>query len=213
MKIQWLGHACFRLRGRERTIVTDPCAPSTGYTIGRPTADILTISHHHPGHDHLAPVAGSPLVIDGPGEYEVGGVFILGIPAWHDSEQGARLGRNIVYIFDLDDLRLAHLGDLAHIPSPEQAEAMSGVDILLVPVGGGNSLDGAAAAEVVSLLEPRLIVPMHYKTAVAKAPLAPLEPFFKEMGLSSGDPLPRLTINRAQLPQEAQVVVLDYRRS
>lgn len=212
MEIVWLGHACFRIRGREVAIVTDPCPPSTGYNIGKPSAAIITVSHAHPDHCYLKGVAGSPQVIDGPGEYEIEGVFITGIPTYHDARKGSARGKNVAFVLELEDVRVCHLGDLGHAPTAEQVEALSGVDILLVPVGGRTTIDGATAAEVVSLLEPRLVIPMHYRTATSTLQLDPLDRFLREMGIKDYQPQAKLSVSRSSLPHETQVVVLDYRR-
>ncbi len=213
MEITWLGHSCFRLRGREAAIVTDPCAKSTGYSVGRLAADIVTVSHDHPGHNNVAAVTGSPRVVQGPGEFEIAGVLIMGIRTYHDDEKGDRLGKNIAYVLELDDLRVCHLGDLGHVPTPEQVEALSGVDILLAPVGGNNTIDAAAAVETVSLLEPKLVLPMHYQTPAAKAQLDPLDRFLKEMGAASAleERQAKLSVTKSTLPHETKVLVLDYR--
>jgi L-ascorbate metabolism protein UlaG (beta-lactamase superfamily) len=213
MEITWLGHSCFRLRGREAAIVTDPCAKSTGYSVGRPAADIVTVSHDHPGHNNVAAVTGSPRVVQGPGEFEIAGVLIMGIRTYHDGEKGERLGKNIAYVLEMDDLRVCHLGDLGHVPTPEQVEELSGVDILLAPVGGNNTIAAAAAAETVSLLEPKLVLPMHYQTPAAKAQLDPLDRFLKEMGAPSAleERQAKLSVTKSTLPQETKVQVLDYR--
>lgn len=212
MEILWLGHSCFRLRGREAVIVCDPCPPSTGYNIGKPTADIVTVSHHHQDHDHVKGVAGGPIVVDRPGEYEIRGVFITGIPTFHDARKGAVRGKNTAFVIEMEEMRVCHLGDLGHTPTPDQVEELSGVDILLVPVGGHSTIDGATAAEVVNLLEPRLVVPMHYRTEALKDGLDPLDRFLKEMGIKAVEPQPKLTASRSSLPHETQVLVLDYRR-
>lgn len=212
MEIVWLGHSCFRIRGREATIVTDPCPPATGYVIGKPTADIVTISHHHSNHDYTKAVAGSPVVLDGPGEYEIHGAFITGVPTYHDDQKGSERGRNLAFIIEIEDIRVCHLGDLGHTPTAEQAEEMTGADVLLVPVGGGTTIDGAKAAEVVSLLEARLVIPMHYRTEALKEALDPPDRFLKEMEVTSIEPLPKLSVSRSSIPSETQVVLLDYRR-
>ena len=214
MEITWLGHACFRLKGREATAVTDPCAKSTGYTIGKPTADIVTVSHDHPGHNNVGAVAGSPKVVEGPGEFEISGVPILGVRTYHDAEKGTKLGKNTAYVFEIDDVHICHLGDIGHVPTGELAEELSGVDVLLVPVGGHNSLGATQAAETVSLLEPKLVVPMHYKTPAAKVELDPVERFLKEMGSQKAmdEVQPKLTVTRTTLPDETKVVVLDYKK-
>lgn len=212
MEIVWLGHACFRIRGREAAIVTDPCPPSSGYHIGRPSAAIVTVSHDHPDHCYLKGMAGSPQVIDGPGEYEIEGVFITGVPTYHDTRKGSARGKNVAFVLELEDVRVCHLGDLGHTPTAEQVEELSTVDILLIPVGGQTTIDGATAAEVVSLLEPRLVLPMHYRTPASTAALDPLDRFLREMGIKSYEPQAKLSVSRGSLPHETQVVVLDYKR-
>jgi L-ascorbate metabolism protein UlaG (beta-lactamase superfamily) len=213
MEIVWLGHSCFRLRAREAAIVTDPCPKSTGYNMGRPTADIITLSHDHEGHNAVQGVAGSPRVVSGPGEYEIAGVPITGIRTYHDGERGAQRGTNTVFVLEIESMRLCHLGDLGHVPTPEQVEAMGDVDILLVPVGGGSTLDAAAAAETASLLEPKLVIPMHYATPATTRNLDPLDRFLKEMGAAPTlTPESRLSVKRSSLPHETQVAVPDYKR-
>ena len=212
MEIVWLGHSCFRLRGREAIIVTDPCPPSTGYTIGKPNADIVTLSHHHDAHAYVKGVAGNPLVIDGPGEYEIHGAFLTGITTYHDAGKGEVHGPNIAFVIEMEEMRVCHLGDLGHTPTPNQVEELSGVDILLVPVGGNTTIDGPTAAEVVSLLEPRLVIPMHYRTEATRDDLEPLDRFLKEMGTKAPEPQPKLSMSHSGLPDETQVRVLDYKR-
>lgn len=212
MEIVWLGHSCFRIRGREATVVTDPCPPSTGYAIGKPTADIVTLSHRHEEHAFVKAVAGHPVVLDGPGEYEIHGAFITGIGTYHDSDRGSERGPSIVFVVEMEDIKVCHLGDLGHTPTAEQAEEMTGVDVLLVPVGGNSTIDGAKAAEIVSLLEARLVIPMHYQTAASKAKLDPPDRFLKEMGVTAVEPQPKLSITRSTIPHETQVMVLDHKR-
>ena len=213
MEITWLGHSCFRLRGRDAAVVTDPCAKSTGYTIGRPAADIVTVSHDHPGHNNVAVVQGEPRVVEGPGEFEIAGVLIMGIRTYHDAEKGEKLGRNTAYVIEVDDVRICHLGDLGHVPTSDQVEELSGVDVLLAPVGGGNTIGGAAAAETVSLLEPKLVIPMHYQTPAAKDELEPLDRFLKEIGAKGAleERQPKIAVTKSTLPHETKVQVLDYR--
>ena len=212
MEITWLGHSCFRIRGREAAIVTDPCPPSSGYTIGKPTANIVTISHRHENHSYVKAVAGGPVVIERPGEYEIHGAFVTGVGTYHDDSKGADRGPNVTFVLEMEDVRVCHLGDLGHTPTPDQVEEMSGVGVLLVPVGGNATIDGAAAAEVVNIIEPALVIPMHYRTEVTKDDLSPVDRFLKEMGAKDLEPQPKLTVSRSSLPQETQVVLLDYRR-
>src|SRR3990170_100889 len=212
MEIVWLGHSAFRIRSRDAVLVMDPCPKSSGYNMGRPTADIITVSHDHGDHSHVDGVAGKPRLVRGPGEYEIAGVLITGVPTYHDKVTGSARGKNTAYVIETEDLRLCHLGDLGHVPTPEQVEEMAGVDILLAPVGGSTALDAAAAAETISLLEPKLVIPMHYATPASTVKLDPLDRFLKEMGASSVTAQPRLSVNRSALPPETHVVVLDYKR-
>jgi L-ascorbate metabolism protein UlaG (beta-lactamase superfamily) len=212
MEITWLGYSCFRLRSRDAVVITDPCSPASGHSIGKLTADIVTISHDHPGHNYLKAVSGTPVVITAPGEYEIAGVFIAGITTYHEAQKSAQRTKNTAYVIEMDNIRLCHLGDLGHLPTPEQAEDMSGVDVLLIPVGGKNTIDAAIAAEVVGLLEPAVVIPMHYKTADSGADLDPVQRFLTEMGLTQVEPLPKVSYNATNLPHETQVIVLDYKR-
>ena len=212
MEIVWLGHSCFRIRGKEATIVTDPFDKTLGYPMRKPTASIVTVSHNHPQHSFVDGVAGSPRVVSRPGEYDIANVFINGIATFHDKEKGAQRGKNIIFFMEIDEVKLCHLGDLGHVPTSEQVEQMSGTDILMVPVGGGSTLDAAAAAETIGLLEPKLVIPMHYKTEVVKMELEPLENFIKVMGLKEVVSQPKLSITRSTLSPETRVMVLDYRR-
>ena len=213
MEISWLGHSCFRLRGREAAIVTDPCPKSTGYSIGRLTAAAVTVSHDHPDHSNIAAVTGDPHIVKGPGEFEIAGVVIMGVRTYHDDEQGSELGKNTAFVIEVDDVRVCHLGDLGHVPTPEQVEELSGVDVLLAPVGGGSTIDATAAAETVSLIGPKLVIPMHYKTPAAKAKLEPLDRFLKEMGADGAlnERQPKLIVTTSTLPEQTKVLVLDYK--
>lgn len=212
MEIVWLGYSCFRIRGRpaakDVAVVTDPCPPTSGYTIGKPTATVVTISHDHANHCYLKGIPGEPHVLDSLGEYEVQGVFFTSILTYHDDEKGTVRGQNLVFVIEMEDISICHLGDLGHIPTAEQVEELTGVDVLLIPVGGTTTIDGAHAAEVVSMLEPRLVVPMHYGTPVAPT-LEPLDRFLKDMGLKSPEPQAKLPISRKTLPNETQLIVLN----
>ncbi len=211
MEITWLGHSCFRLKGKEAILITDPYDGSIGYSLGKPKANIVTSSHPHPGHSFVVGVGGQPRVVRGPGEYEIASVFIYGISTFHDNEGGRRWGKNTVYLIEMDEVTICHLGDLGHVLSSEQVEEMSGVDVLLVPVGGLSTIDAAAAAEMVRLLQPRMVIPMHFKTDVVSFNLEPVENFLKEIGLKQASPQPKVVIAKTSLPEEMQVVVLDYR--
>jgi len=212
MEIVWLGHSCFRIRGKEATIVTDPFDKTLGYPLRKPTASIVTVSHNHPQHSFVDSVAGDPRVVSRPGEYDIANVFINGIATYHDNEKGAVRGKNTVFFMEIDEVKVCHLGDIGHVPTAEQIEQMSGVDILMVPVGGLSTINAAAAAETIGLLEPKLVIPMHYKTEVVKMELEPLEHFIKIMGLKEVISQPKLNVTKSNLPLETKVLVLDYRR-
>ena len=212
MDITWYGHSCFRLSERGVTIVTDPPSDDLGYERPRIRADVVTISHDHPGHNNHIGFRGGPKFFDGPGEYEVRDVFITGIMSYHDARQGATRGRNTIFVFDFDGVTVCHLGDLGHVLSQAQVESLNDVDVLLVPIGGLHTLDAAKSAEVISLIEPRLVVPMHYKTPLEKARLHTLDKFLKEMGATVGGTLPELKVTQSAMDGETQIVVLDYNR-
>jgi L-ascorbate metabolism protein UlaG (beta-lactamase superfamily) len=211
MDITWFGHSCFRLSDRGVTIVTDPPSDDMGYDRPRIRADVVTISHEHPGHNNRIGFRGGPKFFDGPGEYEVKDVFITGIATYHDTRSGASRGPNTVFLFEFDGVTICHLGDLGHVPTQSEVEALSSVDVLLIPVGGVNTIDPSKASEVISLIEPLLVVPMHYKTPVEKAKLQTVDKFLKEMGLSPMPAQPELKVTKSSLPSETQIVVLDYK--
>jgi len=199
-----------RIRAKEATIVADPPDRSTGYSLGRPTADIVTVSNHDPAHNAPQAVAGDPRVIDGPGEFEIAGASLNGVATWRGKDKSA--GRNVAYVYELEDLRVGHLGAIGHVPTSDQAEELGNIDILIIPVGGGDALEAAPAAETVSLLEPKLVIPVHYRTDVEKQKLDPLDRFLKEMGVKSAETHQKIAVTKGSLPDETQVLVLDYKR-
>ncbi len=210
MEITWLGHSCFRIKGKEATIVTDPCHPSLGYSLGKLQADIVTLSHFHPGHCYTGAIVSEFRGMKGPGEYEMKGTFITGIATWHDAEQGKKLGKNTVYILAIDGVTVCHLGDLGHLPASELIEDMDDIDVLLVPVGGVSTIGGSAAAEIVRRLTPKIVIPMHYKTKALAKELEPVDKFLKEVGVKERVSQAKLSVNRSTLPSSTQVIILDY---
>lgn len=210
MDINWLGHSCFKIRGRQASIVTDPYPPDLGYSLGKPSADIVTISHQHPSHNYKQGVGGDYRLITGPGEYEIRGVLIIGIATFHDVEGGQKRGKNTIYLMDVDGVAICHLGDLGHVLTAEQVEEIDNVDVLLLPVGGVSTIDASMAAEVIRQLEPKVVVPMHYKTPVLNRELGPVEKFLKEMGIERLDSQPKLSLTPSSLPASTQVFLLDY---
>jgi len=222
MEITWYGHSCFRLTERNyATVVTDPFDnKSIGYDSLKLKSDIVTVSHDAPGHNNTDAVKGTSHVIDGAGEFEIGGVFITGVQTESGSgkkkakaKDGEEPPRNTVYVFDYDGITVAHLGDLKEVPTQSEIESLGTINVALVPVGGGGGLNAAKAAEVISLIEPNLVIPMHYATPAAKISLDSVNKFIKEMGLSKAENQPSLKVTRSGLPTEMHVVVLDYQKS
>lgn len=214
--VQFLGHACVRIRGRDGVVVCDPFGREIGFDIGKPSAHVVTVSHDHPDHNNAAavkPMREQAFVIDGPGEYEVSGILITGVRTYHDNQKGAELGFNTVFIILLDDVTFCHLGDLGHELSQSQLEEIGNVDVLFVPVGGGETIGPAEASNVISQLEPRIVVPIHYGSGqlALEYQLAPLEKFTHEMGIKEVNPEDKLNVTTANLPgegEETRVVVL-----
>ncbi|KAF0111350.1 MAG: hypothetical protein FD147_957 [Chloroflexi bacterium] len=219
MEITWYGHSCFRLTERGlATVVTDPYDhKQVGYEPLKLKSDIVTISHNTPGHNFLSAVKGESYLIDGPGEFEIGGVFITGIHSNGHTKKSAEEPRNTLFLFDFNGTTVLHLGDLNRVPTQAEVEDFGPVHVALVPVGSGGGLNAIKATEVISLLEPNIVIPMHYATpasGVTAVPLEPLSKFLKEMGLGHVDTVPSLKIqNKNSLPEETKVVVLDYQRN
>jgi len=215
MEITWYGHSCFRLAERSMAaVVTDPYDHAVaGYEPLKLKADIVTVSHQAPGHGFVSAVKGKSHVLTGPGEYEIGGVFITGVQTNGHGKRAVDEPRNTLYVFDYNGVTVAHLGDLRRVPSQTEIEALGTVDVALVPVGGGGGLNAAKAAEVVSLLEPGIVIPMHYGTPATLVKLAPLSKFLKEMGLGNVESLDALKITQSTVPDETRVIVLNYMRS
>ncbi|MFH0847551.1 MAG: MBL fold metallo-hydrolase [Chloroflexota bacterium] len=210
MEINWLGHACFRLKGSHVTIITDPFPPTLGYTLGKPTARIVTVSHPHPSHSYIQGVGGEPKIVSGPGEFEINNVGIMGVATHHDADAGKTRGKNTVYLIELDGLDICHLGDLGHVLTSAQVEAIGDVDVLLLPVGGVSTISASTAAEIVRQLDPKVIIPMHYQTPAITRELRPVSEFLKEMGKESITPQPKLNVGKSSLPLSPQVVLLSY---
>jgi len=207
VELTWYGMSCFRMVERGlATVVTDPFDASVGLSPPKLRADVITVSHDAPGHNHLSAVKGERRVIQGAGEYEIGGVFITGIAM--DVPQAGNGRPNTLYVFDFEGLTVAHLGDLAFVPSQPQIEDLGTVDVALVPVGGGSALTPSQAAEVISLIEPKIVVPMHYQTGKETLKLGPASRFLSEMGIGQLEPIDALKVSKAGLSDETQVVLL-----
>lgn len=210
MEITWNGQACFKIKGKTVTVVTDPYNPEyASLKLPSLEADIVTVSHSHQDHNFVEGIKGEPFVVKGPGEYEIKGVSVVGVSSFHDDKNGAERGNNILFNIEIDGINIAHLGDLGQTLTNEQLEELGSVDILLVPVGGVYTIEADVAAKLTSAIEPKIVIPMHYKIEGLKFPLDPVEKFLKEMGKENVQSLPKLLVRDDRLPEELQVVLLE----
>lgn len=217
MKIKWLGHAAFTLVSRQGSVIlTDPFDANAydGAIKYKPInlkADVVTVTHtQHEDHNYTQAVSGSPQVIDKEGEYEAAGIKIKGVPTFHDKNQGQDRGNNTVFVYQIDGLRVAHLGDLGHIPTPEQFKQMGPVDVLLVPVGGHFTIDDQEATEIASQCGAKIVVPMHYKTPGLDFPIASVDKFLQGKKNVKQLDSSEVTITKENLPAEQEIWVLPY---
>lgn len=206
-EIKWLGHGCFRIRGREAVILMDPVPPESGYEMTRQRADIVTLSHTD--DSVLAPIAPGFRAVTGPGEYEIQEVFITGTRTHEKAEAAKPHEYNTVYTVEFEDLVFCHLGELGHVLTEEQAENLSQIDILFIPVGGPPTLNAAQAVEVIGQLEPSVVIPMQYRTDQGDHERDSLERFIKEMDVDGAEPVERYSVKKSDLGESVQVVVLQ----
>ena len=215
MIITWLGHSCFKLQDKVGTdgvtLITDPYDEETGLKMPSLEADIVTVSHNHHDHNNVAALRGNPFVIDCAGEYDFKGVLVEGIDSYHDEDEGKTRGGNIIYRIEVEDISIVHLGDLGHVLDNSQLEKLVGTDILIIPVGGKYTLDAKKSVEVISQIEPRIVIPMHYQTeGLAVEGLDPIEKFIKELGIEPSRE-EKLKISKKDLPQEdMELVILSF---
>jgi L-ascorbate metabolism protein UlaG (beta-lactamase superfamily) len=201
IEITYLGRNCFRLKGREGTVITDPCPPDSGFSLGKQTADVVTVSRRDdPGYSYTAGVSGA-MVLDAPGEYEINGILVTGIAGKRTDGS-----RNVVFISEIDGIRVGHLG----LASSAALDELKDVDVLLLPVGGFNALAPNVAADLMTKIEPRIAIPMNYKTGGETLALEPLESFLKETG-NRPEPQPKINVSRSGLPSDLTVMVLEPR--
>ncbi|MFA5021764.1 MAG: MBL fold metallo-hydrolase [Patescibacteria group bacterium] len=214
MIITWFGQSCFKLEGQNCVLVTDPFDKTLGLKLPRLATDVVTISHQHYDHNNLEGVKGlntdQPFIIDQPGEYEVKNIFIYGINSYHDANEGKDQGKNIIYRIEIDGISLAHLGDLGHTLTDEQVEKLEGVDILMIPVGGVYTINAKKATEIISQVEPRLVIPMHYDLPELKVKnkLDNVNSFCKEIGVCPKEKINKLKITKKDLPNDNMQVVI-----
>lgn len=214
MEITWYGLSCFRVREGNTTVVCDPYDKAIGLNLPKIRADIVTVSHDVPGHSAADKLQGEPKILRGPGEYEVKNVFVSGMANWHRKHKGDEPERTIAYFMEFGDLTVGHLGDIGEVPKQSEIEELNlaDVDILLVPVGGGATLDSARAIEVIGMLEPRIVIPMHFKHEGLDSLLAnnldPVEKFLKEFGVPAPEAVETLKVSKSSLPDETQIALL-----
>lgn len=214
MVITWLGQACFKLQSGDLTVVIDPYAKETGLTPPRFKADAVLVTHDHYDHSNAESLTGDPMVIRGPGEYEVKDVYVHGIHTFHDEVQGKERGLNTIYKVEIEGIHIAHLGDFGEKEiRDETLEDLGDVDILLIPVGGKFTIDAETAAKVVKKIEPKIAIPMHYKIPGLKINLDGVEDFLKEIGATKAEAQDKLTIKKKDLAEDEKTKVVLLKTS
>lgn len=208
MLIQWFGHAAFQIDTEAGKIITDPFNEELGYPMFPRSADVVTVSHQHWDHNHVETVSGSPQIISAPGSYQLEGLTIQGFPTFHDKNAGKDRGGNTIFRISAENLVLLHLGDLGHKLDSKTAEMIGAVDILMIPVGGKFTVGAEEAFAMVTLLHPRIVIPMHFQTPHLSFQLAPVEEFTARFDKVLK--LPRLEIRPSDLPDDTRIIVLDY---
>ncbi|MEK7503399.1 MAG: MBL fold metallo-hydrolase [Patescibacteria group bacterium] len=214
MHITWHGQSFFQLqtslsKGEQTTLAIDPFDEATGLKVPSITADVLLITHDHADHNNKKAIKGTPFLVEGPGEYEVKEIFIQGIPSFHDEKEGKERGSNTIYTIEVEEMKLCHLGDFGQKElSEDQLEQIGDIDVLMIPVGGEFTIDAKGATHVISQIEPKIVIPMHYSIPKLKIKLDEVDKFLKEIGQKSVVPQEKLLIKKKDLPLETQVVVL-----
>lgn len=219
LDIWFYGQACFKAKGKTASVVFDPYDEAyTGLPKLKVDADLVCVSHSHQDHNSASVVrpveeGQVPFVISGPGEFEKRGVNVVGVSSWHDEKEGVERGKNTIYVATIDDINIVHLGDLGQKKlTQEQVEGLSLCDVLLIPVGGVYTITATDAPEIIAQLEPKVIIPMHYKLPGLKFDLAPVDEFLKVMGKESVQPMAKFSVSRDKLPEEPEVVVLEAQK-
>lgn len=211
MRITWHGQSCFKIVTKETTIITDPFSKDIGLKPPHCEAGLVTISHDHYDHNNISALRGTPFVIDGPGEYDLKGVFVWGIDSFHDNKEGKERGVNTIFIIETEGMRVCHLGDLGQKElTDEQLEKIGEIDILMIPVGGVYTIDSEEAAVIINSIEPKIVIPMHYKIPGLNIKLQGIEAFLKEMGLEK-QVVEQLAIKKSDLPKEEEMKVVVMR--
>ena len=209
MVITWYGQSCFKLQSGELVGVIDPFSRDIGLTPPRFKSDFILVTHDHFDHNNVESIPDSPFIINGPGEYEIKGVSVRGVQTFHDSSEGKERGLNTIYMIEIEGIKVCHMGDFGEKALREETlDAMGDVDILLIPVGGTHTIDADEAAKIINQIEPRVVIPMHYKVPGLKVAIDPVETFLKEMGVKSREAEDRYTIKQKDLPVDDMKIVL-----
>lgn len=209
MIITWYGHSCFKIISNGLTIIIDPFSKNIGLRPPHGQADIVLVTHGHHDHSNIATVGGDPFIVKGPGEYEVKDISVLGVESFHDDKQGKEKGLNTIYLIESEDIKLCHLGDFGQDElSDDQSEKINEPDILFIPVGGKYTIGATRAASLVNQLEPKIVIPMHYKMAGSNLDAETVDRFLKEMGAGKKQAVDKLTIKKKGLPERMEIVVM-----
>ncbi len=214
MVIRYLGHSSFLIKSSEGAVVIDPFHPKkVGLPFPKVSAEIVLCTHDHEDHNNTEAVGGKPTIIGGPGEYEVSGIKVWAYPTFHDKNKGGKKGKNTIYLIEVEKITICHLGDLGHLLDEATAEEIGNPDILLIPTGGTFTIDHEEAAKVAAQLEPRIIIPMHFKVpgmTEGFKDLSGVSAFLEEMGVTGVDTQDKLKVTKTSLPEEPEVVLLKH---
>ena len=219
MKITWLGHSCFKIESDGgKIIVTDPFDEAVGYPLPKEKADVVTVSHDHHDHNNVKVLKGDPAVVRGSGKQTAAGIEFEGIATYHDEKGGKLRGKNTIFSFEMDGIRVCHLGDLGHLLSEEDAAALGEVDVLMIPVGGVYTLDAGGAKKVVGQIRPKVVIPMHFMTPALTFEVDPPDRFLS--GQKVERPGTTFAVSKERLPKGGEgegegegplIVLLDYK--
>jgi L-ascorbate metabolism protein UlaG (beta-lactamase superfamily) len=206
---RWYGHNGFRIRSKEGTVITDPPGRSTGYAFSsKPSADIVTVSHDNAEHKNFKSIKDDFALVDGPGEYEIHEIFVYGFRSYHDANKGADHGYNTIFVFELDGMRVAHLGDLGHPLTPELTDALENIDVLLIPAGGGKGIiTPEQAAKIIGTIEPNVVIPMQFKTGKGDADREPIDALAGHLGIDLPEAVDKISIRSTDFADAMTFVV------
>lgn len=208
---RWYGHNCFRIRTKEGTVLTDPVGRNTGYTFSaKPTADVVTVSHDHPGHNNLKAIKDDYALIDGPGEYEIHEIFVYGFRSYHDDSKGEQNGYNTIFVIEVEGMRIAHLGDLGHALTPELTQALENVDVLLVPAGGGDGIiSPEQAAKIIGTIEPNVVIPMQFATSRGDKNRAGIDELAQQMGMDVPEAVDKVSLRSSDFSDAMTFLLMN----